>query len=100
LRSLGANSCDLLRSSACVGFCVALLQGSSFSSGKTLLFSILLGELSWHRQATAGACHLLRSPNRTQRRHDRRSVALVSLPHAREGAGRRTLRNQSRLGGN
>jgi hypothetical protein len=45
LQSLGATSCDLLRSSACVGFCVALARDLTFSRGKCWLFSILLGEL-------------------------------------------------------
>jgi len=45
LRSLGATSCDLLRSSACVGFCVALARDLTFSRGKHRLFSTLLGEL-------------------------------------------------------
>jgi hypothetical protein len=53
LRSLGATSCDLLRSSACVGFCVALARDLTFSRGKHRLFSTLLGELSSPAHAPA-----------------------------------------------
>jgi hypothetical protein len=56
LRSLGATSCGFARTSRCVGFCVALLRGSSFSSGKTQLFSILLGELWLLLARSCAAC--------------------------------------------
>lgn len=47
------------RTTACVGFCVALGYKPSFSQGKPSLFSILLGELShfgkeWHQEAEGG----------------------------------------------
>ena len=41
----GATSCDLTRSSDCVGFCVAFPQEPSFSRRKTRLCVVLLGEL-------------------------------------------------------
>jgi len=46
LRSLGADSCGVVRGSPCVGFCVALNSKPAYSRGKSRLFSIPLGELS------------------------------------------------------
>jgi hypothetical protein len=45
-RHYRAASCDFLRTSACVGFCVALGHKTAYSSEKHRLFSILLGEFS------------------------------------------------------
>ena len=50
-----APACSFLRVSGCVGFCVALLRAPSFSSGKTEVCVILLGELSSPGAAPAPA---------------------------------------------
>jgi hypothetical protein len=52
-------ACSFLRVSGCVGFCVALLRAPSFSSGKTEVCVILLGQLrhsclEWHHEAGGG----------------------------------------------
>jgi hypothetical protein len=67
VRSLGATSGDLQRNPACVGFCVALGSKSAYSSGKTRLFSVLLGELS-----PRGVAPARMEPQRRQRTVDPR----------------------------
>ena len=61
-----APACSFLRVSGCVGFYVALLRAPSFSSGKTEVCAILLGELShfgkeWHTEAGGGKTFCLSS---------------------------------------
>ncbi len=82
-----ATSYGSLRTSRCVGFCVAFLRNPAFPRRIRRLVRVLLGELSWHRQAYVGTVPLS-SPSALV--NAGRKVQRTNVQRCRSGESRRS----------